>query len=45
MLSRDNDRFGKERFAMPTQIRENHTKRMLKANELPLCMGSTSYAN
>src|SRR6202022_1289038 len=24
---------------MPTQIRENHAKRMLKANELVLCMG------
>ena len=24
---------------MPTQIGENHAKRMLKANELVLCMG------
>src|SRR5215471_2295854 len=27
------------RNAMPTQIGENHAKRMLKANELVLCMG------
>jgi hypothetical protein len=25
--------------AMPTQIRENHAKRMLKANQLVLCFG------
>src|ERR1700733_6328303 len=39
MLILEDDRFGKERPQMPTQIRENHAKRMLKNNELVLCMG------
>ena len=38
MLSANDDTFGKEP-AMPTQIRENHAKRMLKNNQLVLCMG------
>ena len=29
---------------MPTQIGENRAKKMLKANEVVLCMGSTSCA-
>ena len=34
MLSCEDDRFGKERAVMPTQIRENRTKKMLENNEL-----------
>jgi hypothetical protein len=33
------DRKALERNAMPAQIGENHAKKMLKANELVLCMG------
>ncbi len=34
MLPGIDDRLGKERCFMPTQIRENHAKRMLKSNQL-----------
>src|SRR5579864_1651366 len=39
MLTSRHDRFAKERPIMPTQIRENRAKRMLKNNEPVLCMG------
>jgi hypothetical protein len=39
MLAGDRDPFGKEPPIMPTAIRENHAKRMLKNDELVLCFG------
>ena len=39
MLRLIDDGFGKERSIMPTQIRENRAKKVLKNNELVLCMG------